>query len=176
MKYASSYFSYIVRICTYSVAEGGSRERKSRKGGMRVMKEEAILMSLCFCTKGTSLEPRIQPRQLCIIYISPSLFSSPPYPLLKDIPSLVHTPGMVCQSHHTSMPSLPIIITQPCIDFINDFNFWDGAVRQDPTGTPNQPSAAHYMPRAAALSQGLVWVNDKGHFGTTLSLHLSCLL
>jgi hypothetical protein len=51
-------------------------------------------------------------------------------------------------------------------DFINGFDFWDGAVRQDPTGSSTNPSAAHYMPKDAAQKQGLVWVNDKGHFGT----------
>ncbi|KAF8501200.1 concanavalin A-like lectin/glucanase domain-containing protein [Gautieria morchelliformis] len=54
------------------------------------------------------------------------------------------------------------------IDFINGFNFWDGAVTQDPTGSSSQPSAAHYMPKDPAQKQGLVWVNDKGHFGISV--------
>ncbi|KAF8509895.1 concanavalin A-like lectin/glucanase domain-containing protein [Hysterangium stoloniferum] len=43
-------------------------------------------------------------------------------------------------------------------DFMNDFDFWDDGNANDPTGSGSAPSAAYYMPRSAAQSQGLVWM------------------
>jgi len=50
-------------------------------------------------------------------------------------------------------------------DFINEFNFWDDGTQMDPTGNAQAPSAAYYMPKSSAISQGLVWANSEGHFG-----------
>lgn len=57
------------------------------------------------------------------------------------------------------------------VDFINDFDFWDGKAKQDPTGTPDHPSGAIYLPRTQARKQGLAKVNDKGRFGMKCYLH-----
>jgi hypothetical protein len=50
-------------------------------------------------------------------------------------------------------------------EFIDEFNFWDDGTQKDPTGSSSDPSAAYYMPKSAAQSQGLAWVNSQGHFG-----------